>query len=46
VTAILLSWEVSIDLVVILVGDGIFDKLSNEEVAECVWMSVRDVSET
>ena len=28
------------------IGDGIFDKLSNEEVAECVWMSVRDVSES
>ena len=24
------------------VGDGIFDKLSNEEAAECVWMSVKD----
>ena len=23
-------------------SDGIFDKLSNEEVAECVWMSVKD----
>jgi hypothetical protein len=27
-------------------GDGIFDKLSNEEVAECVWMSVRDVADS
>jgi len=25
-------------------SDGIFDKLSNEEVSECVWMSVRDVN--
>ena len=25
-------------------GDGIFDKLNNEDVTECVWMSVRDVS--
>ena len=25
-------------------GDGIFDKLSNEEVTECMWMSVRDVN--
>lgn len=23
--------------------DGIFDKLSNQEVADCLWMSVRDV---
>ena len=30
----------------IFLGDGIFDKLSNEEVAECVWMSVRDVAES
>jgi len=24
--------------------DGIFDKLSNQEVADCIWMSVRDVN--
>ena len=29
---------------IVMGSDGIFDKLSNEEVAECVWMSVRDVS--
>jgi hypothetical protein len=44
VTATLLSLEVILHLFKYL-GDGIFDKLSNEEVAECVWMSVRDVAE-
>lgn len=29
---------------IVMGSDGIFDKLSNEEVAECVWMSVRDVN--
>jgi hypothetical protein len=24
-------------------GDGIYDKLSNHEVIDCVWMSARDV---
>ncbi len=27
---------------IVIGSDGIFDKLSNEEVAECVWMSVKD----
>ena len=26
-----------------ILGDGIFDKLSNQESIECVWNSVRDV---
>ncbi len=27
---------------IVIGSDGIFDKLSNEEAAECVWMSVKD----
>lgn len=27
---------------IIMGSDGIFDKLSNEDVTECMWMSVRD----
>ncbi len=27
---------------IVIASDGIFDKLSNEEVAECVWMTVKD----
>ena len=30
--------------VTLYIGDGIFDKLNNDDVTECVWMSVRDVS--
>lgn len=29
---------------IIMGCDGIFDKLSNQEVADCIWMSVRDVN--
>jgi hypothetical protein len=46
VIAISLSLAVSFTASLTSLGDGIFDKLSNEEVAECVWMSVRDVADS